>query len=96
MIQLGPEEGVQLQITSFNNFGFSINNNIRVVGPIAIFPKTIYSWNVGGLSEVNEKSLSLFKLIEPRLGFYLVFLFLKLYYLKIICKTIISHKKIFS
>lgn len=68
MTKLSPEEGVSLQITSFNEFGFSINNNIRVVGPVVVFPKTIFSWNIADINEINEKSLSLFKMLEPRLG----------------------------
>jgi len=68
MTQLKPEEGFSLQITGYNQYGFSINQNITALGPIIIFPKTIFSWNVGDLDEVNEKSLLLFKMIEPKLG----------------------------
>ena len=68
MTQLKPEEGFSLQITGYNQYGFSINQNITALGPIIIFPKTIFSWNVGDLAEVNEKSLLLFKMIEPKLG----------------------------
>ena len=68
IVELKPEEGVSLQITSTDHFGFSINKTIRVVGPVVVFPKTIYSWNVGEIGDINEKSLSLFKLIEPKIG----------------------------
>ncbi len=68
MTQLKPEEGFSLQITGYNQYGFSINQNITALGPIIIFPKTIFSWNVGDLAEIDEKSLLLFKMIEPRLG----------------------------
>ena len=68
MVQLKPGEGVSLQITSSDEFGFQINGNIRILGPIAIFPKTIYHWNVADVNDINEHSLSLFKILEPRLG----------------------------
>lgn len=72
MIKLSPEEGVPLQITSFNEYGFSINNNIKVIGPIVIFPKTIFSWNISGVEEINEKSLSLFKSLEPKIDILVI------------------------
>lgn len=75
MVQLKPGEGVSLQITSSDEFGFQINGNIRILGPIAIFPKTIYHWNVADVNDINEHSLSLFKILEPRLGTDEIFLF---------------------
>lgn len=68
MMQLNSSEGVSLQISSVDEYGFVINGNIRVLGPIAVFPKTIYRWNVADVSEINENSLSLFKLLDPRIG----------------------------
>lgn len=68
LVQFKPEDGYGLQITSVDELGFKINNNIRVIGPIAIFPKTIYRWNVADSNDINEKSLLLFKLLEPRVG----------------------------
>ena len=68
LTQLKPEEGYSLQITGVDEYGFRINNNIRIIGPIAIFPKTVYRWNVGDVTEINEKSLSLFKLLDPKIG----------------------------
>ncbi|CAF1011839.1 unnamed protein product [Brachionus calyciflorus] len=70
--KLTPDEGVSLQITSFNEFGFTLNQKIRILGPMIIFPKTIYSWNVADLDEVNEKSLLLFKLLEPKLDILVI------------------------
>ena len=68
MSRLRETEGVTLQITGFNDQGFFINDKIAAQGPIAIFPKAIYSWNIADESEINEKSLSIFPLIEPKLG----------------------------
>ena len=71
MTRLGRDEP-SLQITSFNQYGFSINNNIKTIGPILIFPKTIYGWNIDDVSSIDEKSLLLFKLIEPKLDVVII------------------------
>lgn len=68
MTQLSQDEGFSMQITSCNEFGFSINERIKAIGPIIVFPKSIYSWNISGLEEVNEKSLLLFKILQPKAG----------------------------
>ena len=39
-----------------------------MLGPMAIFPRTVLSWNVGNVQAVNEDSLLLFCLIEPKIG----------------------------
>ena len=72
MTQLIPEEGYQLQITAFNQYGFTINGKIKAMGPIVIFPKTIYSWNVEDHNEINEKSLSLFNLLDPKIDILII------------------------
>jgi NADH dehydrogenase [ubiquinone] 1 alpha subcomplex assembly factor 3 len=63
---LSKDEGVNLQITGFNRFGFVINNKIKVIGPIVMFPRTLFSWNIEDETEINENSLSLFKILEPK------------------------------
>ncbi|RNA23801.1 NADH dehydrogenase [ubiquinone] 1 alpha subcomplex assembly factor 3 [Brachionus plicatilis] len=65
--KFSPEEGIPLQITSYNENGFTLNQNIRVFGPMIIFPKTIYSWNIADIDEINEKSLLLFKMLDPKI-----------------------------
>ncbi len=72
MTQYKPEEGFSLQITSFNEYGFTINQNIQAVGPVILFPKTIFSWNVEGPEDINERSLSLFKHLEPRVDILII------------------------
>lgn len=48
--------------------GFRLNNGMYVLGPMAIFPRTVLSWNVGNVHAINEDSLLLFCLIEPKIG----------------------------
>ena len=70
MTQLKASDGVSLQITASNEYGFVVNNNIKALGPIVIFPKTIFSWNVSGVEDINENSLKIFQLLDPRIGKY--------------------------
>ena len=35
-----------LQIDRYSASGFVLNNGFRVIGPCAVFPKSILSWNV--------------------------------------------------
>ena len=72
MTQYKPEEGFSLQITAFNEYGFTINQNIKAVGPVIMFPKTIFSWNVEGTEDINERSLSLFKHLEPKVDILII------------------------
>ena len=65
---LNEDENVDLQITGFSRFGFIINKNMSVLGPIVIFPKLIYSWNIEDENDINHKTLSLFPMLEPKLG----------------------------
>jgi NADH dehydrogenase [ubiquinone] 1 alpha subcomplex assembly factor 3 len=39
-----------------------------VFGPMVIFPHTVLSWNVSQVDAINEDSLSLFSLLEPKIG----------------------------
>ena len=70
--RLKEEEGVSFQISGHDEYGFFINNKIRVVGPLIIFPKAIYSWNVSGIQEINKNSLALFAMLEPKPGFQIL------------------------
>ncbi|XP_046463416.1 LOW QUALITY PROTEIN: NADH dehydrogenase [ubiquinone] 1 alpha subcomplex assembly factor 3-like [Daphnia pulex] len=41
-------------------------------GPIAIFPKSILSWNVQSAEDINEDSLSLFYTLEPKIDILVI------------------------
>ncbi|KAG8318676.1 NADH dehydrogenase [ubiquinone] 1 alpha subcomplex assembly factor 3 [Homalodisca vitripennis] len=64
---LNSEEGASMMINSYSLLGFRLNNGIFVVGPVAMFPRTVLSWNVKDDYDVNEKSLSLFLHLAPKL-----------------------------
>ncbi|KAF6204296.1 hypothetical protein GE061_002636 [Apolygus lucorum] len=63
---LNNEPGLGLMVDSYSKVGFRLNNGSFVVGPIALFPKTVLSWNVQSDEDINEQSLDLFTVLEPR------------------------------
>lgn len=64
---LSREEDTDLLIEAYSPLGFRFNNNIHVFGPCAVFPRSILHWNVTSSADINENSLSLFCLLEPKL-----------------------------
>lgn len=49
-----------------------MNNNIRTIGPMAIFPKTVMSWNIASSDQMDEASLSLFLSLDPKLDILII------------------------
>jgi len=48
-----------LGINGFSQLGFLLNNGLRVIGPCAVFPRSVLQWNVGWLDRVGlSKSAS--------------------------------------
>ncbi|XP_026754291.2 NADH dehydrogenase [ubiquinone] 1 alpha subcomplex assembly factor 3 [Galleria mellonella] len=64
---LNQDTELGLMIDSYATYGFRLNNGITVLGPMAIFPRTVLSWQVRGSHEITEDSLRLFKLLEPKI-----------------------------
>ncbi|KAK3928840.1 NADH dehydrogenase [ubiquinone] 1 alpha subcomplex assembly factor 3 [Frankliniella fusca] len=56
-----------LLINGYSQIGFSLSNGTSVLGPMAIFPNTVLSWNVGEITDIDERSLSLFLKLYPKL-----------------------------
>ncbi|CRK97603.1 CLUMA_CG010989, isoform A [Clunio marinus] len=69
---LNQEVESGLMINSFSQMGFRLNNGMMVIGPMAIFPRTVFAWNVKNYEEINMKSLSLFITLEPKLDVLVV------------------------
>uniref|UniRef100_A0ABM0GW72 NADH dehydrogenase [ubiquinone] 1 alpha subcomplex assembly factor 3 n=1 Tax=Saccoglossus kowalevskii TaxID=10224 RepID=A0ABM0GW72_SACKO len=53
-------------ISSYSTHGFTINGD-KIIGPVAILPKTLVHWAVAGVQDITEESLSLFHVIEPKI-----------------------------
>ncbi|KAF5396076.1 NADH dehydrogenase [ubiquinone] 1 alpha subcomplex assembly factor 3 [Paragonimus heterotremus] len=56
-----------IYFSAYNQNGFLLNNGVRIIGPCAAFPRNAFCWNVKDINDVNEDSLSLFFILEPRL-----------------------------
>lgn len=55
-----------IMISALSPVGFRLNSGYRIIGPVIIFPRTILNWNIPGIENVNEESLSLFTLMSPK------------------------------
>lgn len=56
----------------FLQIGFQLNNKFGIVGPMVIFPRTVLSWNIGSVDEIDEHSLRLFLAMEPKLELLII------------------------
>ncbi|GFQ96212.1 NADH dehydrogenase 1 alpha subcomplex assembly factor 3 [Trichonephila clavata] len=61
-----------IMIDTVSDFGFRLNNGIFVVGPMAVFPRTIMQWDVDSVENMTIDSLSLFTLLEPKLDIFIL------------------------
>lgn len=57
------KEGIM--ISAYSQFGFRLNNNFQVLGPVVCFSNSIIAWYVDDDGAVNEESLSLLFNLEP-------------------------------
>ncbi|XP_013195673.2 NADH dehydrogenase [ubiquinone] 1 alpha subcomplex assembly factor 3 [Amyelois transitella] len=70
VLNLEPDLG--LMIDAYATYGFRLNNGVTVLGPIAIFPRTVLSWQVRSSYEITEQSLKLFKILEPSIDVLII------------------------
>lgn len=52
--------------------GFRLNNKVSIIGPICIFPRTVLSWNVENVDDIDEHSLRLLLALEPKLELLII------------------------
>lgn len=69
---LNQEVDAGLMVDAYSQIGFRLNNGMSVVGPIAIFPKTVLSWRVQSSKDITEDSLSLFSILEPKIDILII------------------------
>ncbi|CAH2056011.1 unnamed protein product, partial [Iphiclides podalirius] len=69
---INQEQELGLMIDSYATYGFRLNNGVTVLGPMAIFPRTVLSWQVRGSFEVTDSSLRFFKILEPKIDLLVV------------------------
>lgn len=62
-----------IMIKSFSQTGFLLHNDdIRVIGPAVFFPREVLHWNIKDVNDINEASLSLFTLLDPKVDILLL------------------------
>ncbi|XP_008206141.1 NADH dehydrogenase [ubiquinone] 1 alpha subcomplex assembly factor 3 [Nasonia vitripennis] len=61
-----------LMIDNISQHGFILNNGVRIIGPMVIFPKTTLSWNIAASPDMNEESFSLLLNLEPKLDILVI------------------------
>ncbi|CAH8529638.1 unnamed protein product [Dicrocoelium dendriticum] len=61
-----------LYFSAYNQHGFLLNSGVRIIGPCAAFPRNAFCWNVKDFKDINEESLSLFFVLEPKLDLLLI------------------------
>ncbi|CDS35580.1 expressed protein [Echinococcus multilocularis] len=54
-------------IVSYNEYGFMLSNGTAIHGPMVSFPQSAFSWRINSASDINEDSLSLFRILCPEL-----------------------------
>ncbi|XP_034828133.1 NADH dehydrogenase [ubiquinone] 1 alpha subcomplex assembly factor 3 [Maniola hyperantus] len=69
---INQEQDLGLMIDSYATYGFRLNNGITVLGPLAIFSRTILSWQVRTSKDITEASLRLFKMLEPKIDLVII------------------------
>ncbi|XP_055613457.1 NADH dehydrogenase [ubiquinone] 1 alpha subcomplex assembly factor 3-like [Uranotaenia lowii] len=69
---LNMEDDSGLLINSYSQLGFRLNNQMMVLGPMAIFPRSVLSWNVETAKDINEHSLSLFTALDPKIDILVI------------------------
>ncbi|XP_061174757.1 uncharacterized protein LOC133183880 [Saccostrea echinata] len=71
--QLSDHLEDQIMIKTISKSSFVLHNdNIRIIGPTVFFPREVLHWNVKGIEDINEASLSLFTLIDPKVDVLLI------------------------
>lgn len=69
---MNRDERYLILIDTYSSVGFRLNSGLFVMGPIALFPRTIFHWDVNSVADVNVKSLSLFWMVEPKVDILVI------------------------
>ena len=56
----------RILVNGFSQYGFILNNEMRVMGPAAIFPDGVLQWNIASTLTVDENAFVLFELLHPK------------------------------
>lgn len=64
---LSKEDDDNLYVEAYSEAGFRLSNGFRILGPCVLFPRSVLHWAINGVQELNEQSLALFPILEPKL-----------------------------
>nr|CUU99618.1 hypothetical transcript [Hymenolepis microstoma] len=54
-------------IVGYNEHGFQLSNAATIYGPMVSFPQNAFSWNINSAKDINDESISLFRVLCPAL-----------------------------
>ncbi|KYN03886.1 PREDICTED: NADH dehydrogenase [ubiquinone] 1 alpha subcomplex assembly factor 3 [Cyphomyrmex costatus] len=63
---ISKEMGARIYVTHCDQVGFTFNTGMKVLGPTVLFPRHAVCWNIESGKYINEASLSLFTVLEPK------------------------------
>ncbi|KAL0121928.1 hypothetical protein PUN28_007014 [Cardiocondyla obscurior] len=63
---ISKEIGSRLLVNQCNEIGFTLNTGTKIIGPTILFPRHAVCWNIASSRHINEASLSLFTVLEPK------------------------------
>ncbi|XP_018360084.1 PREDICTED: NADH dehydrogenase [ubiquinone] 1 alpha subcomplex assembly factor 3 isoform X4 [Trachymyrmex cornetzi] len=63
---ISKEIGSQIYVNRCDQMGFVLSTGIKVLGPTVLFPRHAMCWNIESGKHINEASLSLFTVLEPK------------------------------
>ena len=56
----------KIMIDGFSRVGFTLNNGMKTIGPIAVFPDAVFQWNIKSTLSVTEDAFALFEILDPK------------------------------
>ncbi|KAI4493304.1 hypothetical protein M0802_009472 [Mischocyttarus mexicanus] len=69
---LNKHEHSLLLINDYSQTGFTLNNGITMIGPMILFSKSLFFWNISSAKDINKDSLILFSVLEPKLDLLII------------------------
>ncbi|XP_070158054.1 NADH dehydrogenase [ubiquinone] 1 alpha subcomplex assembly factor 3 isoform X2 [Polyergus mexicanus] len=66
------EIGARLLVTRCDETGFTFNTGVRVIGPMMLFPRYAICWNIASGKHINDASLSLLTILEPKPDLFII------------------------
>ncbi|EEB20527.1 conserved hypothetical protein, partial [Pediculus humanus corporis] len=66
-VKLNKNKHGVISISRVQTFGFVLPTGEELIGPTIFFPNTVFSWNVLHARDVNEESLTLFSILDPKI-----------------------------